>query len=351
MASDITLTSTTDTAEEVNAALAAKATVAAPTAAALAAPAPVAIAEPEPVAEPVSAAPVVVEEDEDVEASAPQAVGGKKRGKLQSRIDELVKERNEARGSSAVKDAEVLALRRRLDELIAVPASTSAVEPSLTPTEPEQQPKPDLKDFPDYEAYTEAVAEWKAEQIAEKKIAAYRTREKAETAAEQADLQRSSAVKQYEAGLVIARAKYDDYDAVVGRSDVKITPLMADGMLSSQVGPDLAYYLGKHPDEAQRLYNLGHSVNAIREFGKLEARVEALVQANTAAKTEELITVPAKTKPVAAVGPVPAGTKAPDPITPGGSGEAAATVPLDQMSYQDFKAVRNRQERERLGLR
>ena len=95
----------------------------------------------------------------------------------------------------------------------------------------------------------------------------------------------------------------------------------------------------------------------MREFGRLEARVEAWAQAN-ATKSEPVVeaTTPVASKngsaasKAAPVVPVPAVTKAPDPITPVGSSEAATTVPLDQMSYKDFKAVRNRQERERLGL-
>lgn len=69
-----------------------------------------------------------------------------------------------------------------------------------------------------------------------------------------------------------AREKYDDYDAVAYNDDLPVTQEMALVMLESEIGPDVLYWLGQNPKEAQRISELSPFSQA-REIGKIETRL------------------------------------------------------------------------------
>ena len=71
-----------------------------------------------------------------------------------------------------------------------------------------------------------------------------------------------------------AREKWTDYDAVTRNPNVPILPDMAEVIRDSDVGPDLAYHLGKNPQEAMRIAQMSPTRRAV-EMGKLEARLTA----------------------------------------------------------------------------
>ena len=48
-----------------------------------------------------------------------------------------------------------------------------------------------------------------------------------------------------------------DWTEVVSKSTARTTPEMEDAIKESEFGPsEIAYYLAKHPREAERIYNL-----------------------------------------------------------------------------------------------
>lgn len=69
-----------------------------------------------------------------------------------------------------------------------------------------------------------------------------------------------------------ARDRYEDYETVVYMDDLTITPAMAQVIKASEVGPDVAYYLGKNPKEAERIAGLDPLAQA-KELGKIEVKV------------------------------------------------------------------------------
>lgn len=71
-----------------------------------------------------------------------------------------------------------------------------------------------------------------------------------------------------------AREKYADYDAVTRNPNVPITQDMAEVIRDSDAGPDLAYHLGKNPQEALRIAQMSPTRRAV-EMGRLEARITA----------------------------------------------------------------------------
>ena len=70
------------------------------------------------------------------------------------------------------------------------------------------------------------------------------------------------------------RKQYPDYDEVVSNADDVILPQIAlDAIRQSPLGAAIGYHLAKNPKEAELIMAMG-PVNAVREIGKLEARIE-----------------------------------------------------------------------------
>ena len=69
-----------------------------------------------------------------------------------------------------------------------------------------------------------------------------------------------------------ARNKYDDCEQVAYNPSLKITTVMAQTIQSSDIGPDVAYYLGANPKEADRISRLAPYVQA-KEIGRIEAKL------------------------------------------------------------------------------
>lgn len=70
-----------------------------------------------------------------------------------------------------------------------------------------------------------------------------------------------------------ARDRYADYEAIAYTAP--ISDLMAEVIKASDIGPDLAYHLGKNPDEAERIASLSPLLQA-KELGKLELKLADL---------------------------------------------------------------------------
>ena len=69
-----------------------------------------------------------------------------------------------------------------------------------------------------------------------------------------------------------ARDKYDDFEQVAYNPKLPITNVMAESIQASDVGPDVAYYLGANPKEAERISRLLPLMQA-KEIGKIEVKM------------------------------------------------------------------------------
>ena len=87
-----------------------------------------------------------------------------------------------------------------------------------------------------------------------------------------------------------ARDKYEDFEQVAYNPNLPITTVMAQTIQASEIGPEVAYYLGANPKEADRISRLEPMIQA-KEIGRIEAK---------------LVTDP----------PVKKSTSAPSPISP-----------------------------------
>lgn len=84
--------------------------------------------------------------------------------------------------------------------------------------------------------------------------------------------QTSEIVEKYHEKEEEARGKYDDFEQVAYNPALTITAVMAQTIQSSDVGPDVAYYLGSNPKEAARISKLPAFLQA-KEIGHIEAKV------------------------------------------------------------------------------
>lgn len=134
------------------------------------------------------------------------------------------------------------------------------------------------EDFDSTEAYAEALAERKAEELLAKREAAR---------------QQSSLLEAYQDREEAAREKYDDFEQVAYNPTLKVTDVMAQAIQASDIGPDVIYHLGSNPKEAARIAQLPPILQA-KEIGRIEA---ALADAPPVRKTT---TAPAPIAPVTA---------------------------------------------------
>ena len=122
---------------------------------------------------------------------------------------------------------------------------------------PKELPPADQFESP--EAYAEALAVKKAEELLRQ-----RELQKQQAAVEDAYAEREEE----------ARAKYDDFEQVAYNPQLRVTDVMAETIKASDIGPDLAYWLGSNPKEADRISRLSPLLQA-REIGKIEAKLSA----------------------------------------------------------------------------
>ena len=111
--------------------------------------------------------------------------------------------------------------------------------------------------FESPEAYAEALAYQKAEELLAKREAAK---------------QQSQVLESYQEREEAARDKYDDFEQVAYNPKLPITDVMAETIQSSDIGPELAYYLGSNPKDAERISRMSPLAQA-KEIGKIEAKL------------------------------------------------------------------------------
>lgn len=178
--------------------------------------------------------------------------------------------------------------------------------------EQQQDGTPKREDFADYESYIRAdaayVARLEARQAAAEMVQGQENRRIQESTRAQSE----KLVQDFEKRKAEGRTKYEDFDDVTEQPDLMLSPAMVQNILESDIGHELAYYLGQNPDEVDRIAALSPTA-ATREMGKLEAKL-------------------------ASVTPAPKKSSAPAPINPLHTGrEPAPGWSSDKASYKEFE--------------
>ena len=97
---------------------------------------------------------------------------------------------------------------------------------------------PPADQFESPEAYAEALAVRKAEEL---------------IAQRELQKQRAQIEDAYAEREEDARAKYDDFEQVAYNPNLRVTDVMAETIKASEIGPELAYWPGSNPKEADRI--------------------------------------------------------------------------------------------------
>ena len=136
--------------------------------------------------------------------------------------------------------------------------------------------KPKAEDFDTDEDFFDALTDWKLEQrekaVQEKREQAKREEEqkKQEMTAQEREAEfRTNAIKMNQEG----RGKYKDYEQVVFSLPSEVmTRQLAEAILDTDLSADIAYHLGKNPEEAGKIAQLSPTKQAIA-LGKIESRI------------------------------------------------------------------------------
>lgn len=187
------------------------------------------------------------------------------------------------------------------------------------------EPNPD--DFKTVGEYTRALTKYEVAKAA---------KQAGEASKAQSEQDRAKAAAEEVAGTFATRQQEfmkatPDYEEVVGDSELDMPNAGMQYLVESEMGPQLAYHLAKHPDEAERLSSLSPT-RVIAELGKLEARLESAKKSDPPPKADP----PQNTRQV---------SRAPAPVSPL-NGESATAVEKDpsQMSFQELRALREKQK-------
>ena len=126
-----------------------------------------------------------------------------------------------------------------------------AATPALSAEPPQQE------NFASPEAYAEALAERKAAELLAKR---------------EAERQHAETLESYHEREEEIRTKYEDFEQVAYNPRLPITQVMAETIQASEIGPEVAYYLGSNPKEADRIAKLSPFLQA-KEIGRIEAKL------------------------------------------------------------------------------
>ena len=206
----------------------------------------------------------------------------------QKRIDALVYQRNQAEREAAYWRQQ-----------------------AQTPAKAPEAPK--VEDFRSYDEYEDAMQRHRIDEGVQRATA-----KTAEQQAERFTQQAQSAAQEtYNQRVSETVARIPDFVEVVGKSQVPMSPALAEALMESDRGPELVYHLAKNPAEAERLNSM--SVRQMdREIGRLETALtsKAAPPAPPAART----------------------TSAPAPIKPGSPASAPANTDPNKMDQAQFEA-------------
>ena len=179
---------------------------------------------------------------------------------------------------------------------------------------------PPADQFETPEAYAEALAEKRAQELIQQREAAKR----------QAEI-----MEQYHDKEEEVRGKYDDFDQVAYNPNLPITDVMAETIRASDIGPELAYHLGSNPKEAERIARLSPFLQA-KEIGKIEAKLAA------EPPQKKISSAPAPISPVTARVTNPGVTDTTDPRSTKTLDVSAWIEAERQRQIAKQKALRNR---------
>lgn len=212
------------------------------------------------------------------------------------------------------KDAEIADLAGQVKTL------TEMMKAPEKQEQPDADARPQRDSYDDDDAYIEALADWRADKRVKEELSRYE--QDSAVRSQEREAQRLSDA--YAEKLEAARERHDDYDEVVGESDLIVSADVKQAILESDLGPEVVYYLATNPKDVEHLNGLS-SVQLGRAMGRIEASLEDKDE-----KEEEPDPPPRRRR------------RQPRPIEPVSGGGNTDTQPtrVDQSSYRDYREKR-----------
>lgn len=266
---------------------------------------------------------VVEEKPEEKPTEQPEPEKPKPDDKIQKRIDKLVAQRSEAerRAEQLAKELEAERAKhveqQEPEEPVEVPQAVLRPRPKLGETVNPRTGKP----HETQEEYEDDLMDWRDE----KRYMEY--------AKEEQEQKRKEVLGTYQERVEAFKASHEDWDAVVG-ANIEIPIGVQMAILEMDNGPEMAYFLGTHPQVCKDLMKMSEA-RAVAEIGRLSARLEVPAEKE---EREEQKRGPDR-QPVV--------SKAPAPIRQLSGHATKSSVPLDQLDYSEFRKIRDQQEKSR----
>jgi len=273
--------------------------------------------------EEVSAEEEVVEEEvEEVQDEKPAEEEVKKEEKpekvsaTQKRINKITREKYDAQ-------REAKQFKERLRKL---EAKYAEVEFEKQKSDLANE-KPNPEDFDSDDEYHEKLGRWAAKmEIHDSKVS--------ESSKE--DTPEEEPVDPVQQIIETGKETYPDFEELVLREDLKITPSMVEAAADSEYASDIFYHLGQHPELATKIAGMRSPAQVAREIGRIENKFIAdevpEIYTQTPEDDSETIAEP-KTKKIKKV------SSAPPPVKPlGGSGKTATS--LEEMTIAEYQEAR-----------
>lgn len=231
---------------------------------------------------------------------------------VNKRFSEVTKQRDRA-------EREAREANDRLNKALEALGRVSSAAPAATaPTPPVKvdDPEPQPPEFQDPEQYQQDMAEY-TRKVTERSVR--QQLQAAEAERERKAIEQSQRDQAMEQGRVWQerRAKaieeQPDFVEVTENPDLKISPTMAIAITRHENGPQIAYYLGQHPEVAARIAKLPDALQ-LMELGELKAQIAAAAKPRT--------------------------SKAPPPPAPARGTGQPQSKSLDEMDMDEYVAAR-----------
>lgn len=236
--------------------------------------------------------------------------------KLKAEIEEL-----QARRKKAEEDARYWTEERRRARrgYFTGEEPNPPVNINASPKPFDPGPKPDKNQFSDYDAYTEALAEWKANAAVAKAKTEWAQEQTKRQADQEIQTKRDSLRTRLETE---GERKHPGLVEVINDPTMPITNAVADALAEAEAPEDILDYLNKNRLVAVKLARINSPIQLGRELAKIEGEIRA-----------------ANANPP---NPPPAGKKvssAPPPINPLGSGNTIEKDPekMTQKEYEEWR--------------
>ncbi len=246
-------------------------------------------------------------------------------------VPKVVEELKHVRKRAQEAERRAAYLEGQLEETRKVQSTT----PSVKPAQPDPSfvlKQPDISDYPDYDKYNEAVIDYK-----------FAVREEQRKQEEQVRKQQEEQERQKNRQLEIDRSFYakvskvveklPDYNEVMQSANIDMPNSVLEAIKESELGPEIAYHLGKNPGEAERISQLSKSspLAAVREIGKIEAKL-SIAPPPTQKQTKQV-------------------TLAPEPIKPVGGTGSTAKKSLEEIPIEEYMRIRDSETFVKIGNR